>query len=273
MAADRHEDEHPATANWVLTPITEGVLLPRFEVSYNNHESRRVMTLSLRSTRTSSIKRAGLVAAIAAVGLTLVAGVSSASPSSSSGASAAADGREKKVELIRQATDDFHNISTAEAAGYVALKDIHGKYCIAMKGMGGMGVHYVNPGLIGDPTIDPKTPESLVYAPDRDGTLRLAAVEYIVDKATWDANHDAAPVIFAGHPFDEIGSPNRFGLDPFYAQHVWVWQFNPVGLLSMWNPAVHCSWACPSSPPRLREDRTSLAGKAQSSRNSRSRRR
>lgn len=204
------------------------------------------MTLNNRPGSRTALRRAAVVAAVAALGLSLVAGVSTATASSSDGSKSAAsaqpDSREKRVEAIRSATDDFHNISTAEAAGYVPFKDVHGKYCIAMKGMGGMGVHYVNPALIADPSIDPKAPESLVYAPDHDGTLRLAAVEYLVDKAAWDSTHDAPPVIFKGHPFDETGSPNRFGLDPFYSQHVWAWRFNPAGLLAMWNPTVNCAF-------------------------------
>jgi hypothetical protein len=34
---------------------------------------------------------------------------------------------------------------------------------------------------------------------------------------------------------------NRFGLPPFYQLHAWVWQDNPSGMFSMWNPAASCS--------------------------------
>jgi hypothetical protein len=80
----------------------------------------------------------------------------------------------------------------------------------------------------------------MVYAPDRDGTLRLAAVEYLVDKKAWDATHKHPPVLFTGHPFSVTKAPNRYGLNTFYSQHVWVWKANPAGLLAMWNPTVHC---------------------------------
>ena len=148
-----------------------------------------------------------------------------------------------QVQQIRNATRKFHNIAKAEKAGYVPFEDVNGISCIEMMGMGGMGVHYVNPKLIANPAIDPTAPEALVYAPERDGTLRLAALEYLVDKSSWDGKHASGPQLFRGHPFDVTAAPNRFGLNTFYSQHVWVWKHNPAGLLAMWNPTVHCSWA------------------------------
>ena len=164
---------------------------------------------------------------------------------------ASLDDRRAAAELkrIREATDRFHNIASAETAGYVQLKDVDGISCIAEPGMGGMGVHYVNPEIIANPAIDARLPEALVFAPDRDGTLRLAALEYLVDAATWNASHPAAghgavrPVVFRGHPFDLTAAPNRFGLPAFYSQHVWAWKENRTGRLSMWNPSVNCEWA------------------------------
>jgi hypothetical protein len=154
-----------------------------------------------------------------------------------------------QVQQMRTATARFHNIATAESAGYVQLKDLNGISCIEMPPMAGMkaaamGVHYVNPTLIANPAIDPTAPEALVYAPERDGTLHLAALEFIVDKATWDGAHPSrGPKLFAGKKFDVTPSPNRYGLATFYSQHVWVWKSNPAGLLAMYNPDVHCAWA------------------------------
>jgi hypothetical protein len=79
----------------------------------------------------------------------------------------------------------------------------------------------------------------MVYAPGRDGTLTLAAVEYVVIKSAWDQTHTAPPKLF-GHEFNVTDSPNRFGLDPFYSLHVWVWKHNPAGTFQMWNPRVTC---------------------------------
>jgi hypothetical protein len=145
-----------------------------------------------------------------------------------------------RLHAMRKATRRFHDIANAETAGYGLLKDVDGLTCIDMPGMGGMGVHYVNPDVVRDPALHPDAPEALVYAPDHDGTLRLAALEFIVDKAAWDAGHAQRPELFAGRPFDLTPAPNRFGLDPFYSQHVWVWKHNSAGTLAMWNPAVDC---------------------------------
>ena len=146
----------------------------------------------------------------------------------------------KRLAQIRTATALFHNIAAAEDAGYVQFKDKDGVSCIDMPGMGGMGVHFVNPKLIADPAIDPARPEALVFAPDRDGTLRLAALEYLVDKKAWDAKHAYGPQLFRHHPFDITTAPNRYNLPTFYSQHVWAWKANPSGPLNMWNPKVKC---------------------------------
>jgi hypothetical protein len=61
-----------------------------------------------------------------------------------------------------------------------------------------------------------------------------------VDKAAWDAHHASPPQLFRNAPFDVTSAPNRYGLDPFYSQHVWIWRPNPAGVLSMWNPRVSC---------------------------------
>ena len=102
-----------------------------------------------------------------------------------------------RSQAIRAATAKYHNIATALADGYVPFADLNGVSCIAEPGMGGMGVHFVNPALIQDPAINPDQPEALVYAPDRDGTLRLAALEYLVDKLSWTSTR-APPALFPG---------------------------------------------------------------------------
>ena len=184
-----------------------------------------------------------LLASLAA--LALFGSTDSASTASASTASASTNAIHRPVtnrdlQPIRVATAKYHNIATALANGYVPFVDINGVSCIAEPGMGGMGVHFVNPALIQDPAIDPRQPEALVYAPERDGTLRLAALEYLVDKVAWRSTRSTLPFLFPGHPFDETDAPNRYGLAAFYSQHVWAWKRNPAGPLAMWNPNVHC---------------------------------
>jgi hypothetical protein len=140
---------------------------------------------------------------------------------------------------VRSATARFHSIAVAEQHGYALLTDARNIACIDMPGMGGMGVHWANSGLVADKHIQATHPEALVYAPDDDGTLVLAAVEYVVLKADWDSLHNRAPSLF-GHTFDATPAPNRYGLPAFYSLHVWVWKRNPAGRFAMWNPRVIC---------------------------------
>lgn len=147
--------------------------------------------------------------------------------------------RPHDLAALRSATAAFHSIAAAEQHGYALLTDVQGIACIDMPGMGGMGVHWANSGLVADPAIDAQHPEALVYAPSRNGTLRLAAIEYVVVKAAWDAKHSAPPRLF-GHVFNLTESPNRFGLPAYYSLHVWAWQHNPAGTFEMFNPRVSC---------------------------------
>lgn len=198
-------------------------------------------------SRTRIVRLVVGFAGVAALGVAAAltgspAAASAAAPAHEHAAHAASTDRPSALQVarMRAASATFHNIANAEDAGYGLLHDLAGITCIAMPGEGGMGVHFVKGPLVADPGLDIRTPEALVYAPDRDGTLRLAALEFIVDKAAWDATHGTAPRLFGGRPFDVTPAPNRFGLAPFYSQHVWIWKHNPAGELAMWNPTVHC---------------------------------
>ena len=151
---------------------------------------------------------------------------------------AEAHGR-SQLGAVRAATARFHSIAVAEQRGYSLLTDAHGIACIDLPGTGGMGVHWADPDLVADKQIRATRPEALVYAPDDDGTLVLAAVEYVVLKADWDGAHDHPPRLFR-RDFDVTAAPNRYGLPAFYSLHVWVWEHNPAGRFAMWNPRVVC---------------------------------
>jgi hypothetical protein len=104
-----------------------------------------------------------------------------------------------------------------------------------------MGVHLLNPKLL-DTTINPGRPEALVYRPQANGALKLAALEYIVFKQAWEDARgvDALPPSLYGRPFLLTPAPNRFGIPSFYALHAWVWKNNPSGTFQPWNPKVRC---------------------------------
>jgi hypothetical protein len=152
------------------------------------------------------------------------------------GATAKPDG----LSTVRAATAGYHNLDAAIGAGYARFVDAQGIACIDEPAEGGMGIHYVNGDLVGDPSIDAATPEALVYEPQRNGRLRLVATEYIVFQDAWDAAHSSPPSLF-GHTFEAVGSGNRYGIPPFYELHAWVWKHNPSGMFNDWNPRVSCA--------------------------------
>jgi len=133
------------------------------------------------------------------------------------------------VAAARSATAPFHNFDKALAAGYTdRITD-----CFENPPVGGMGYHWANLGLFDD-NVDVTRPEVLVYEPQRDGTLRLVALEYIVPFAAWTSPNP--PTLF-GQEFH----PNAgFGI---WALHLWAWRENPSGIFMDWNPKVSCAFA------------------------------
>jgi hypothetical protein len=130
------------------------------------------------------------------------------------------------IPAIRAATLKYKDISAAIADNYVEFYQ-----CTEQPGVGTMGQHFVNLGLVGDPAIEPLRPEVLVYAPKRGGGYRLVAVEYVTF---------AAGQTVLGQSMNPVGPGNRYGLDPFFAKHAWIWQGNPKGIFADWNPSITC---------------------------------
>jgi hypothetical protein len=143
----------------------------------------------------------------------------------------------------------FHSLSVAGHAGYgrpPAPAPLHN--CISHGADGAMGFHYIKGSLL-DTTLDPTQPEALVYAPDANGKLHLAALEFVTFQDAWNADHpNTMPMLF-GKEFMPVNAlPNNGGLTvynipPFYMLHVWIWNSNPSGLFNPWNPSVSCAGA------------------------------
>src|SRR5215470_13684191 len=76
----------------------------------------------------------------------------------------------KLVDLVRTATRKYTDVNAATAAGYGPFGG-----CVSGPDRGAMGVHYVNPGLVGDGLIDANKPEALIYEPSGDA-MRLVGV-------------------------------------------------------------------------------------------------
>ncbi len=141
----------------------------------------------------------------------------------------------KLVQIVRNATRQFLDVNNAGAAGYGPFLG-----CVSGPDHGAMGVHYVNGGLVGDGEIDASHPEALIYE-TRNGETKLVGVEFIVDAATWLANHNNTPPVLEGQVFNLVGSPNRYNLPPFFELHVWAWRHNPNGAFVDWNDHVTCA--------------------------------
>lgn len=119
----------------------------------------------------------------------------------------------------------FHSTKQAEIAGYA-----EDPFCVEVPGLGGMGHHWVNQSLV-DPVFDPLNPEVVLYAPDKNGKMKLVAVEFIVINA-----NQPAPT-FDGQAFDVGGTPIPA---PHWSLHVWLGKPNPNGTFAPWNPDVDC---------------------------------
>ena len=123
----------------------------------------------------------------------------------------------QQLARVRQATALYHDVSQAEAAGYVDI----GLF------VSGQGWHYLNSSLI-DETFDLENPEILVYAPTPNGGRRLVAVEYAVP--------DSFPVPEGFFGDSDVWHDNlAFHL---WTLHAWVWQGNPNGMFADTNPNV-----------------------------------
>ena len=130
------------------------------------------------------------------------------------------------AKTVRQVTARFNSTTQAIQAGYVA-----DPVCVAVPGLGGMGFHWVNGGLV-DPVFDALKPEVVLYEQTKNGQYRLVAVEYIVIDVG-----QPAPT-FDGQPFDVGGTPVPV---PHWSLHVWAHKENPAGLFTPFNPSVVCN--------------------------------
>lgn len=131
---------------------------------------------------------------------------------------------------LRRTTAPFHRIEAAEEAGW----DTSLTPCLELPGTGGMGYHYGNVDLI-DGVAESLAPEVLVYEPEKNGRLRLVAVEFIVPYALQPADGPAPSL----HGVD-FHHNDGAGL---WVLHVWLWKNNPTGIFMDWNPTVSCQYA------------------------------
>ena len=125
----------------------------------------------------------------------------------------------------RQATDAFHSVAAAEAAGY----GNSGLPCFE-----GQGFHWLNPSRLG--SLDVTAPAAVMYIPDSTGALKLLALEWI----TPISDPAQTPPTLFGQTFHGPEHVDGVPFD-FYGLHVWAWLSNGTGLFSDTNPKIHCN--------------------------------
>ena len=136
-----------------------------------------------------------------------------------------------ELEEVRRALEKYQDPIAAVHDGYFSTLG-----CVAYTS-GGMGVHFLNLGLIG-PEPDPLRPPILVYEPDG-ADLRLVAAEWFIPLATGIKER---PALF-GQPFDgpmEGHEPLMPAGLHHYGLHVWLFKENPAGWFATTNPTVVC---------------------------------
>lgn len=163
------------------------------------------------------------------------------------------------LEEVREATQRFEEVEAAEEAGYV--RDPMDRCEMAADQgrpvqLGGMGVHYFRPDLLGiteeKPRVDGtgthtdfREPGVLVYEPRPDGSMELVAVENMVFKDAWDEEHEGKPTFHGLEYFQMVDNPRTEADEahlfrPHYELHLWVHRENPIAVYSEWNPEVTC---------------------------------
>lgn len=149
---------------------------------------------------------------------------------------------------------ELEGLQKSLAAYKDPVKAVHDGYlstlgCIVYPD-GAMGVHFVNPQLMG-PSPDPAKPSVLLYEPDAAGRLNLVGAEWLIPLAT---GVKGRPSLF-GQDFDgpmEGHTPLLPKEFHHYDLHVWLFKANPSGLFHHSNPSVSCGngpYVVVSEPP------------------------
>jgi len=123
----------------------------------------------------------------------------------------------------------YRDVNKALADGYIPVSG-----CEALPGVGGMGIHYMNPSLASDLASDPYKPELLLYAPNGTGGLELLGPEY------FQADAGQARPTLVGQGFDGPMPGHNPQMPTHYDLHVWLFKYNPAGLFAVWNSRVKC---------------------------------
>ena len=152
----------------------------------------------------------------------------------------------EQLAEARAGTSQYHNESKALEDGFISTGQ-----CVAIPGVGAMGIHYINPARMSDISVEPGAPETLLYLPQENGRMRLVGLEYyapvLVNGIPWFGGHnnppptvDNPPPVLFGRTFDGPMPGHGPGQPWHYSLHVWAWRNNPAGMFAPFNPMLRC---------------------------------
>ena len=173
---------------------------------------------------------------------------------------ASADELAEAVAKVRLATERFNDVNVALAEGYVPDPANH---CVTAAGeglpaeLGGMGIHYLRPDLLGLTATSPRVngtgthtdfdnPAILLYEPQADGSLMLVGAENLVFKKAWEAAGNQEPPTFAGRHWDymeddpDTPGDEAHGFEAHYDQHVYFRGDDAQAAVLPFHTAVSC---------------------------------
>jgi hypothetical protein len=190
---------------------------------------------------------------LAAWPLALSIAIMSEAPSRPTGAIASAPAF---LDLVRQATEKYHDRARAVADGYRPIG----------RDFPGMGEHWIHIGLLFDGAYDPAHPEFLTYVAVN-GSPRLLGVAYGLPLLPGESPPEEPAGQGAWH--DHVGTLDEETLRPHHhvgghgiaepriaMVHAWVWLSNPAGLFAADN------WAIPFARLGLRPETAPSAASA-----------
>jgi hypothetical protein len=209
------------------------------------------MSAIQRSATASTRRRAGTTVALLAALSFILGGPAAAHEDDPVTASACVevacgDRCQETVSAARRATAAYQRENRALADGFLPTPT-----CVAVPGVGGMGVHYIRPDRMADVEVDPRQPEILVYGLNADGGRFLVALEYFAPVLSngqpWRGGPgepppvvDNAPPVLFGRTFDGPMPGQGPGQPWNYSLHLWAWKHNPSGLFAPFNPRLTC---------------------------------
>lgn len=140
------------------------------------------------------------------------------------------------IAAARNATARFHNFKAAQDAGYTQQFPVG---CAVDPSTGPLdpsegaqAYHYMNAALVGDGVIDLERPELLMYEPQKNGSLKLVGVDYVLPRTL------PKPAPLLGMEFGEVNVQGA----QVWALHIWAWRANSNGTFHPWNPDVSCQY-------------------------------